>query len=192
MSNVFQQAPLNKASKDKFRLVFDIPPAMRAIDKKFEKKDGLVNRDSMQFSVYGAIVPEVIVAATEMRYAGSTLYNSSHSKDSFPPNVINFTVDNEFKNYWVIWKWLNMLHDEAEGIFDVTDLRADESYLQYQTDITISALDEFNNPIITWTYTKAFPTVLGGINYSDRDEGEIESSFTFVFSQLHAKLENTR
>lgn len=189
---MIQQASLNKASKDKFRLVFDLPPALRPLDKKFEKKDGLVNRDSMQFSVYGAIVPELTVAAVEMRYAGSTLYNSSHSKDSFPPNVVNFTVDNEFKNYWVIWKWLNLLHDEKQGIYDPTNLRNDDSYLQYQTDISISALDEYNNPIITWVYTKAFPTILGGINYSDRDEGEIESSFTFVYSQLHAKLENTR
>jgi hypothetical protein len=189
MSNTFQQAALNKASKDKFRLVFDIPPALRGIDKKFERKDSLINRDSMQFSVYGSIVPEIIVPATEIRYSGSTLYNSSHSKDSYPPNVVNFTVDNEFKNYWVIWKWLNLLHDEKEGLYDVTDLRPDDSYLAYQTNISISALDEFNEPIITWVYTKAFPTVLGGINYSNRDEGEIESSFTFVYSQIHVNLE---
>ena len=192
MSNQFIQSPLNKASKDKFRLIFDIPPALRGIDERFRIQDDLVNRDSLQFSVYGAIVPEVIVAATEIRYAGSTLYNSSHSKDSYPPNIVNFTVDNEFKNYWVIWKWLNLLHDEKQGLYDVDDLRKDDSYLNYQTDISISALDEFNNPIITWVYTKAFPTVLGGISYSNRDEGEIESSFTFVYSQLHVKLENVR
>lgn len=191
MSNIFQQAPLNKASKDKFRLVFDIPPALRGIDKKLQRSNSHIDRDTVQFSVYGAIVPEIVVPATEIRYSGNTLYNSSHSKDSYPPNVVKFTVDNEFKNYWVLWKWLNLLHDEKAGIFDATDLRESDSYLEYQTNISISALNEYNDPIITWVFTKAFPTILGGIEYNDRDPDEIESSFTFVYSQIHVELQGT-
>ena len=49
-------------------------------------------------------------------------------------------------------------------------------------------LDEFDNERIKFVYTKAFPTDLGSINFNYRESGEIESSFTFVYSQIHTDL----
>jgi hypothetical protein len=49
---------------------------------------------------------------------------------------------------------------------------------------------EFDNEKIQFVYTKAFPTDLGGINFNYRESNEIESSFTFVYSQLHTYLLN--
>ena len=58
----------------------------------------------------------------------------------------------------------------------------------YQTDMTLYGLDEFNNERIQFTYTKAFPVTIGSINYSYRTAEEITSSMTFVYSQIHTKL----
>jgi hypothetical protein len=73
-------------------------------------------------------------------------------------------------------------------VFDADNLISNDIFKDYQTDITIYGLDEFDNERIKFTYTKAFPTDLGGLNFNYRESGEIESSFTFVYSQLHADL----
>lgn len=187
MSNAYQQSSLNKSRVDKFKLVFQVPNALKSITSSV-RGNSTVIQDTMQFSIYGTVVPTIIVPALEIRYAGSTLYNSSHNKAPYPPVTVNFTIDNEYSNYWVIYKWLDLLHSQEEGIFDESDVITNDNFKDYQTDMTIYGLDEFNKERIRFTYTKAFPTDLGGINYNYRESGEIESSFTFVYSQLHTVL----
>lgn len=188
MDNSYQQSILNKSRADKFKLVFQLPNALKKINKSNVRSNSTVNQDTMQFSIYGVVVPTITVPALEIRYAGNTLYNSTHSKNSYPPVTINFTIDNEYNNYWVLYKWINLLHDEYEGVFDADNLIDNDIFKDYQTDITVYGLDEFNNNRIKFNYTKAFPTDLGGISFNYRESGEIESSFTFVYSQLHADL----
>jgi hypothetical protein len=183
-----QQSNLNKTRLDKFIMVFSIPPAMREANKKGERKNNSVIGDSMQFSIYGAIVPNIEVPATQIRYSGSTLYNSSHSRQPFPPVQVKFTVDNQYNNYWVIYQWLNLLHDEKTGIFDEKGLIKDLNFSDYQTDMTIFGVDEYDKNKIKFTYTKCFPTTLGSINFDYRNSAEAESSFTFVYSQLRCEL----
>ena len=189
-----QQAMLNKSRADKFLLVFDVPPILRDINKNFtqDQSNTTLISDSVQFSIFGAAVPEITVAAQETRYAGSTLYVSSHSKDPFPPVTVNFNVDNEYKNYWVIYQWLNLLHDQYEGRYNQRDLNLpkDSDFRDYQTNLTIYGKDEFNNNRIKFTYTKAFPTTIEAITYNYQTADEITSGFTFVYSQLHTEVIN--
>ena len=198
--NKNQQSLLNKNRLDKFVLVFQLPPALRKIKKKNNRSTFNVDEDAFQMSIYGAVVPPITVAAIQIPYAGSNLYNSSHAKEPYPPIDINFTVDNEYNNYWTMYKWLDLMHDERTGLFDNDDL-VDQApptdqlpgpfqFSDYQTDLTVYGLDEFNNKRIQFIYTQAFPITVGGINYNYRESGEIESSATFVYSQIHTKLLN--
>ena len=191
MSNFIQQSTLNKSRLDKFILSFNIPPALRSINKHTERSNKTIIKDSIQFSVFGSVIPALTVAALEINYSGSTLYNSSHRKAPWQPVTVNFTIDNEYNNFWVLYQWLNLQHDEKTGLFDARNLIKDNEFKEYQADISIFGLDEFNNKVIEFIYTRAFPTTLGGISYNYRESSEIESSFTFVFSQLHTKLLNT-
>lgn len=188
--NQNDQSFLNKSRSDKFKLVFSLPPALRKINSKTDRQTFNVNEDAFQFSVYGAVVPELDVPALQIRYGGSNLYNSTHAREPYPPVTINFTIDNGFNNYWVLYKWLNLMHDEKEGLYDASDLVSDEDFKNYQTDMTLYGLDEFNNERIQFTYTKAFPVTIGSINYNYRTAEEITSSMTFVYSQIHTKLIN--
>ena len=188
--NTLQQSILNKSRDDKFKLVFQLPNALKKIDKKLERGNFVVNQDSVQFSVYGTVVPRITVPAIEIRYGGSTLYNTSHSKNSYPPVTVNFKIDNQYNNYWTVYQWLNLLHDQRTGLFDANDLIEDDEFKDYQTDITIYGLNEFDKETISFKYTKAFPTDLTEINYNYRDGGEIESGFTFVYSQLYISVLN--
>ena len=102
--NQNNQSFLNKSRTDKFTLVFSLPPALRKIDSKTDRQTYNVNEDAFQFSVYGAVVPTLDVPALQIPYAGSNLYNSTHAREPFPPVTVEFTIDNGFNNYWVLYK----------------------------------------------------------------------------------------
>ena len=188
--NQNNQSILNKSRLDKFLLIFSIPPALREINvrESAARNSNNVMEDKLQLSVYGAVVPELTVPSIQIPYAGSNLYQSAHAREPYPPVTVNFTTDNEFNNYWVIYKWLNLMHDQKTGVYDDTDLDQDNEFNNYQTDITLYGLDEYENKRIEFTYTKAFPVTLGNLEYNYRTSDEVESSFTFVYSQLHTKL----
>ena len=101
--NTMQQAMLNKSRADKFLLVFDVPSILKEFSKKFNQTNTTIIPDAVQYSIFGTAVPEITVPAMENRYAGSTLYVSSHSKNPYPPVSVKFNVDNEYKNYWVLY-----------------------------------------------------------------------------------------
>ncbi len=188
MSEIYTQSHLNKAKTDKFLLSFNIPTALKKINNKLDRSNLTINEDNIQFSVFGTIVPDIEVPAVEIRYAGNTLYQSAHSKNSYPPVTVDFTIDNRFNNYWVIYQWLNLLHNEKTGLFDSRDLIPNDNFDEYQTNITLTAMDEYSNEIINFTYSKAFPTSLSKINFNYRESSEITCGFTFVYSQLYVNL----
>jgi hypothetical protein len=189
--NSMEQAILNKSRADKFLLIFDIPPILKEFNKKFNQDNLSIISDSVQFSIFGTAVPEITVPAVETRYAGNTLYVSSHGKNPYPPVSVKFNIDNEYKNYWVIYQWLNLLHDQDEGRYNARELNEyDPDFQDYQTDLTIYGKDEFNNNRIKFTYTKAFPTTIDTIDYNYQTPDEIASGFSFVYSQLHTEVMN--
>ena len=190
MSDIVKSSYLNKAREDKFLLVFDIPPILKSSISTYQRDNTHLNPDSVQFSIFGSIVPDITVKGVETRFAGSNLYQSSFSKDSYPPISIDFVIDNEYNNYWTIYSWLNLLHDQKTGVYNQGNIPVDGNFNDYQTNITIYGLDEFLNKKIKFTYTKAFPTSLKSITYQQQgDSGvELKSGFDFLFSQLHVEL----
>jgi hypothetical protein len=190
MSELIRQSPLNKARKDKFLLVFDLPPVLKRIQSKYNRSNRTLLPDTVQFSIYGTTVPGVTVKGVPARYAGDTLYMSSHSKDPFPPVNIKFKIDSGYNNYFVINRWLNLLHDEKTGQYNQGGIPIDGNFSDYQTDMVVYGLDEYDNKVIKFIYTKSFPTSIDEISYDESSTGdmEIECGFTFLFSQMRTEL----
>lgn len=202
MAEIINQSILNKSRKDKFVLSLSIPEALkefvtksdRRVDEKSYQK---VIPDSLQFSIYGAVVPEISVTSEEVPYLGQTLKVSGHARPAYDDITVNFTVDNEYNNYWYIWRWLQVLNDPKHSVYDHHDTspvpfdkqRPPRLLEDYQSDFTLYGLNEANKNAIKFTYTKAFPTALGEISYNYRDTEEIESSFTFSFTQMLVNLQ---
>ena len=187
--NHYDQTFLNKSRKDKFTLTLVLPKELIPHNKKFDRSNNNVNLDSIQFAIYGVVVPKNSIPAEEARQAGSTVFVSSHNKPSYEPVSVNFTIDNEFNNYWVIHKWLDLLRNEKTGIYDGSEFyNKDMGLGKYSTDFILTAKDEFHNDVIQWTYKSAFPVGLGDITYNHRDAGEVETSFEFVFRRIETNL----
>jgi len=187
--NYYNQSILNKSRKDKFSLTISLPKELIPHNKRVDRSNSNLSLDTLQFSVYGIIVPKNSIPQEDARYSGGNVYVSSHSKPSYDPVSVNFTIDNEFNNYWVIHKWLDLLRNERTGIYDgVLDYNKDMGLGKYSSDFIITAKDEFHNDIIKWTYKSSFPVGLGEISYNHRDAAEIETTLEFVFRRVETNL----
>lgn len=190
MSVAYNQAALNKERKDKFIMVIPTPKFLKDDVNKFVRDNKQVNPDSAQFSIYGSVVPPVQIPNVETRYSGQTLNVTSHNRPPYPPVNVKFTIDNRFENYWFIYKWMDKLQDDYAGYFNKEKNYPKGKVIEdeYMADFTIYALDEYNKKVAQFDYTKGFPTFLGGIEYSYRDPSEIETQFSFAYSQFYVKL----
>lgn len=182
------QSYLNKQRKDKFILVFDIPKVLKAIKSTITRSNNKVIPDSMQFSVYGNIIPEISIPEKEVPYGGQVMKVTGFARPSFPKNTVNFTVDNMFNNYWVIYKWLQIFNDERQGVYSSKVVNDPATLDSYSTTMVVYGLDEYNNRVIEFQFFNAFPVYLGGIGYSDRESGELESTFEFSYGQFKTNL----
>jgi hypothetical protein len=198
------QSQFNKSRLDKFLLVLNLPPILREISEQYlgARKNTKVIENSLQFSVYGSVVPAIKVPEESLYYAGQSMKVSKHIRPVYENVSVKFTIDNEFNNYWVLYKWLDLLNDEKLSHFNGKDIVNTPNVSPkeknqtktltptdlYQTDITLYALDEFDKNKVKFTYTNAFPVNLGGIDFNYRTADEIETTFEFAFSQLLVEL----
>jgi len=186
------QSVLNRTSKDKFILVLNLPAVLR----KQLPNDELLNLDPLQISIFGTVVPPIIVPTNEVRYAGQTYNVSSYTRPNYPPLPVNFVVDNKFRNYWILWRWLQILNDPETSLYTGTnpnletwkDRTETGINTEYQTNFSVLGLNEYNQYTIEFIFKNAFITNLGGITYEYNDSEFIKTSAEFQFSQLDVKL----
>lgn len=181
---------LNFSAGDKFIMTVTLP----SILNKYAELDPRLNIESLQMSIFGTVVPQITVPAVEVRYGGQSTNFSSHSRPSYEPLTISFLIDNQYTNYYVLWRWLDLLNSATQSKYKGSSLDVRESQIigslaEYQTTLNIIALDEYNIPAIIFRYTNAFITSLGGVTYSYREGNTIEASAQFAFGQLDVTLE---
>jgi len=186
-SNPQLQSPLNRSSKDKFIMILELPYVLR----KRAQTDPTIDVNPLQISVFGTIVPDLAVPEVDARYAGQHIHLSSYSRPNYPPLTISFVVDNEYKNYYMLWKWLDTMNLAIESLYGGTQnptgmdkiMKGDQ--FEYQTTFSILALNEYNEVALKFEYTKAFISTLGGIQYSYRDGALLEATAKFHFRKLN-------
>lgn len=197
------QSVLNKQRFDKFRLVLTLPPVLRDMDSSDWAVigDELVNGDSLQFSLYSATIPEVSIPSKLIPVYGQTMKVTSQTRDPYVPVTCKFVVDNRFRNYWVLWKWMEFINDPINsGMSDDLSmsntahktgvLPYDANFLDYQTRISIFPLDEYNKQMCEFEFRNCFITKLSGLNFNYQDPSEIECDWTFDFSQMDLKIDD--
>lgn len=184
----YNQALLNKSRSDRFILTLTLPLELRDINSRDTRSNHKVNFENLQFSVYGSVVPAEIIPQVSLSYSGGPMNISSHAKPVYDPVTVNFTIDNEFKNYWIIHKWLQVLRNDETTIYDGEYTMKDKGLGRYSTDFKLIGLNDFDKPMIEWTYKNAFPISLGELTYNHRDAKELDTSFQFVFSHMEVNL----
>ena len=186
--NPTEQSPLNVGTLDKFILVLNLPKILR----ERSILDPKMTIDPVQLTIFGTVVPTIQSPPTEIPFSGQTYNIASYSRPSYPPLAVNFVIDNKFKNYWILWKWLTVLSNPTQGFYGGTDTkdetsekhREDGILTEYQANFSLLAKNEYNQTIIEFRYLNAFITSLGGITYDYGNTDIIKSSAEFQFGQL--------
>lgn len=188
------QSILNRSRNDKFKLVMDLPIALK------RKQDLVIqsnyNADQVQFTTFGSPVPSIKVNEIKVPFGGQVYNASSISRPSYDSLTLKFLIDNGYQNYWILWKWLNLFNNSEDSsttltepvIMEIDDMRLTNPMSDFTTTFSLFGLDEFNNKIIEFKYTQAFITSLSPIEYSFQTANEIICTATFVFNQLNISL----
>lgn len=188
------QAILNKTRNDKFLMILDLPIFLK------KKYDNILNEnyhpDQIQFTTYGSPIPSVNVPPIDVAFDNQFYKASSLSRPAYQPLNVRFFVDNGYKNYWIIWKWLNSFNDSQTSKSDVRmELMSTSKKPTLETPMselvskfTIYALDEYNKKIVAFKYNHVFPVSLSEINFSHQDPSEISCTASFAFNQLDVDL----
>lgn len=113
-----RQSILNKLRKNKFTMIITLPPILKALDTHSARTNSLVNLDSLQYSVYGGVFPPASIPAVAMPTMGQVYNVTSQYREAYPPITVNFTVDNQLNNYWVLWKWLEVINKPRDSGMD--------------------------------------------------------------------------
>lgn len=180
------KSPLNKTFKDKFLFTFNLPDALKDLSNEYNQITSTagIGKDSIDFSLITASIPGHTIKGEDVQYGGGHLYISTHTKDAYEPVSITFKIDPNYANYYVLYEWMNLIWNESEGHFNADKLAKGKSINDYQTKMSVVALDEYNNPVIQWIFTHAFPSSLSSIEYNYQQTEEIECTATFLFSQM--------
>ena len=168
------QSSLNKTFKDRFLFTFNLPDALKNIHTNYVRlaqKTG-ITKDSIDFSLIGVNIPAINTKSENIQYAGASVNVSSHTRSPYDPIVIHFKIDNSYANYLTIYEWLNFIYDGIAGYFDPKNLSKDHSISSYQ------------NPVIQWIFTHAYPSNLSAIEYNYQNSDELECTATFEFAQM--------
>lgn len=182
-----RQSYLNKARADKFRVTIPLPGILRNKDTRITRSAEFVDKDSINFSIYAINIPAITMSSVDVGFAGQTPRTSSFTRQPFEPVEVKYVVDNWYSNYWLLYTWLNLIHDEKTGLVNVNRLSS-QSLDDYTSDIRVYGIDEYNNNKIEYIFTNCVPTELGGVNFNYQEANEVESTFKFSFHQLQIKI----
>lgn len=210
------QSVLNKGKQDKFRVVLNIPPILQSINQPDQRKNELISLNKLQFSPINISIPGTTISPIAIPFGGQSPHVTSQTRDPYTQVKIDFKVDNNYDNYHLLWAWLNVInqhHDsgmdphfdqlkmsnskkvsfgaengDTSSTIQYKHIEHKNSFVDYQTPITVFGLREYNEPIIKFTYSGAFITTLGDLVYDFKEAGELACSFSFSFSQLDIEL----
>lgn len=187
--SIMNQAILNRARKDKFSLVLDIPKALKDIQDEVLQTN--YNADSIEFTVISSPVPKVAVPAQEVPFGGQVYHVPRFSRPSYGTFNMKFLLDNGYQNYWILWNWLNLFNDSEQSTSDANKMNGNyitNHLSDYTSNFTVYTLDEFNNKIMSFTYTDTFITGLSEFEFSYQSPEEISCTASFAFNQMQVSL----
>ena len=118
MADTIPQTLLNKGRKDKFILVIDTPKVLKEHESDTARSNSLLNRDKMQFSVIGVNLPSHSIPAVGVPYRGQTPHVTGQTREPYPPAKVTFKIDNNYDNYWYLWKWMSILNKPRDSGMD--------------------------------------------------------------------------
>jgi len=164
------QINLNKSSAANYELIFPILPITEKIS----------DTDILTLNIHGTVVPSIALGTEEHQWQGS-MYPAAISGITYEPWYVNFAVDSNWCNWYMIWKWMTMIDDG--------NTHYGRSTKDYFVDATMNVYDNANNRVMGVKIVNIYPTNLNEVTLSQRDGQEIlDCGVNFNYTRMEIEL----
>lgn len=156
---------ISKARGMNFKLVFPIVSETQDLD----------DSKLYNINIVDTVLPSISITPVELPWQGGQVFQEGGGID-YGEWRTKFQIDQEFKNYILLYDWLTSTYD---GINIFGSLTKD-----YQITANLLTLDNWNNVVVTWEFEKLWPSSLGDVQFSYQNGNEIlecEVVFTYDF-----------
>jgi len=147
------QVNLNKSVSANYELMFPVLPV----------SGGVKDSEVLTLNIHGTIIPAITLATVESNWQGG-LYPMAISGLVFEPWYVNFVVDSNWSNWYMLYKWITFIDDGETRYGRPTN--------EYFVDATLNIYDNSNNRIMGIKIINIYPTSLNEVTLSQREGQE--------------------
>jgi len=159
---------LNKALTGNYELIFPMIPVVE------KPKD----MDIFTLNIYGTVIPSMTLGTTEPTWQNGS-YPMAIAPTVFEPWFVNFNVDSDFCNWYILHKWILFINSPTKGI--------ERPHSEYAVDATLKIINNDAVEVMKINIYNIYPTLLNEVQLSYRDgETNLESGVNFNYSTYEA------
>jgi len=159
---------LNKAKGHSYELIFPMIPVAE------KPKD----MDIFTMNIHGTVIPSMTVGTTEPNWQNAS-YPMAIAPTTFEPWFVNFTVDSDFCNWYIIYKWILFINNPSTGL--------ERSFKDYAVDATLKLINNESHEVMNINIRNIYPTLLNEVSLSHRDgESYLDCAVNFNYTLFEA------
>ena len=159
---------LNKAVSSNYELIFPIIPV---VDKP---KD----MDIFTLNIHGTVIPSMTAGTVEPSWQNAS-FPMNIAPTTFEPWFVNFTVDSNFCNWYILYKWLLFVNNPITG--------KSTSFSDYAVDAVLKFINNNDQEIMNIKIIGIYPTLLNEVTLSHRDgEVNLDCGVNFNYTYFEA------
>jgi len=167
MSDTIQN--LNKAVSSNYELIFPILPITE------KPKD----MDIFSLNIHGTIIPSMTVGTVEPSWQNAS-FPMAIAPVTFEPWSVDFTVDSDFCNWFILYQWLLFINNPFTG--KATSLE------EYSVRASLNFINNDKQSVMSIDIYNIYPTSLNEVSLSHRDgEINLDCNVNFNYSYFIPK-----
>ena len=163
------QINLNKSSGANYELIFPVLPITK----------GIRDTEILTLNIHGTVIPAISLGTEEGNWQGGVVPRAVSSL-TYEPWYVNFTVDSNWCNWWMLYKWITLIDDgNTHYGMPTTD---------YFADATLNIYDNSNNRVMGIKIVNIYPTNLNEVTMSQRDGQEnLDCGVNFNYTRIEVE-----
>jgi len=163
---------VDKASPSSFELVFPIVPGGATTDT-------LATNKELTLNIFSTIIPGATLDLEEHRWQGTKAQRASGTI-TYEPWNINFIVDAEFKNWQILWKWMQYINNNKDKML--------ENHSDYAVDAFLRVVDNFQSEVFKLQFIGVWINNLSEITLSHREGSQqLECNAALVYDRFEIR-----
>lgn len=140
------------------------PTTFKLVFSKLPTLTSLSGADEFYLQLYECVLPSIDFDENEIHWQGNRGYGSPIGIN-YGNFSTSFFIDEDFKNYLMIYDWMMAIRDGIGTQFHTDNM------LDFQTDASLVVMDNFNQPVVSFRFANMHPNSLGEVTLSYQ-EGE--------------------